>query len=495
MPLPKPNEPRHQQPINPTGFRECDGRWRYPHDISTQGMRQVGRALGTQIFEAQAGPDIVLCHDNRMASPQMARGVAAGLMETGITVHDIGMALSPTAYFARETLGIGPVAMVTASHNPADWVGIKPGLLAPFTHSPAEMAQLSTIAQNRTWRMAPGGSYRTIAGLTDAYLADLTRHPLPHPLRIVVACGNGTAGAFAPDVLTKLGATVIPRHCTLDPRFPHYVPNPEAQDMQDDMARMVRDTGADLALGFDGDGDRCGVVDDQGTVIPADKVGLLLARDLVCDHPGARFLVDIKSTGLFATDPVLAAHSAQVTYSKTGHSHMKRGLAATGALAGFERSGHAFFAPPFGRGYDCALTTAVMICHLIGRAGPLSQLAAALPRSYASPTLHPPCPDRLKYTALARITARLEERAATDGCLGDHRITDITRTDGARVALAGGGFALVRASSNTPNLVVVCESLQSDQDMRHILFDLQHIIEMEPGMHITLTIPPAAKAA
>ena len=145
---------------------------------------------------------------------------------------------------------------------------------------------------------------------------------------------------------------MIPLHTELDYTFPHYNANPEAMEMLHDMARAVRETGADLALGFDGDGDRCGVVDDEGEEIFADKMGVILARDLIGLHPGATFVADVKSTGLFASDPVLIAGGAKADYWKTGHSHMKRRVKEIGALAGFEKSGHYFLAPPIGKGYD-----------------------------------------------------------------------------------------------------------------------------------------------
>ncbi|MEO1273942.1 MAG: phosphomannomutase/phosphoglucomutase, partial [Pseudomonadota bacterium] len=269
---------------------------------------------------------------------------------------------------------------------------------------------------------------------------------------------------------------------TLDYTFPHYNPNPEAMEMLHDMARAVRETGADLALGFDGDGDRCGVVDDEGAEIFADTMGVILARDLARLHPGALFVADVKSTGLYASDPELRALGARAEYWKTGHSHMKARVAETGALAGFEKSGHYVLAPPLGRGYDCGLRVAVEILRLLDRnpGRSLSDLRRALPVTYNMPTLSPHCPDPEKYAVLDRIRADLAAHGAAGGTLGGSRIEGIVTVNGARVQLAGGAWALVRASSNTPNLVVVCESTESDAHLRAIFADLDAIIRRQP---------------
>ena len=201
----------------------------------------------------------------------------------------------------------------------------------------------------------------------------------------------------------------MPLHDRLDYTFPAYNPNPEAMEMLHDMARAVRESGADIALGFDGDGDRCGVVDDEGDEIFADKVGVLLARDWIRLYPGARLVADVKSTGLFASDPELIAGGASVDYWKTGHSHMKRRVRELGALAGFEKSGHHFLAPPIGRGYDDGLLVAVEICRMLDRhpGQSMSDLKRSLPRTWSTPTMSPFCPDEEKYAVAARLTDRL----------------------------------------------------------------------------------------
>jgi phosphomannomutase/phosphoglucomutase len=234
------------------------------------------------------------------------------------------------------------------------------------------------------------------------------------------------------------------------------------------MSQAVRAHGADLALGFDGDGDRCGVVDDEGEEIFADKIGLMLARDLAPLHPGARFVVDVKSTGLFATDSILAAHGATTLYWKTGHSYIKRKSVEIGALAGFEKSGHFFFGAPLGRGYDCALTAAAAILSMLDRhhGQKLSDLKRALPAAFTSLTMSPHCADEVKYGVVDEVVKHYQALAESGGRILDRAIAEVITVNGVRVALEDGSWVLVRASSNKPEIVVVVESTRSADDMR-----------------------------
>jgi phosphomannomutase/phosphoglucomutase len=306
--------------------------------------------------------------------------------------------------------------------------------------------------------------------VAERYIADVSSRISVHrPLKVVCACGNGTAGAFAPEALRRMGVAVVyEMDCALDWSFPRYNPNPEDHEMLKAMGQAVRDFGADLALGFDGDGDRCGVVDDTGEEIFADKIGLILARDLSGLHPNARFIVDVKSTGLFATDPVLSANGAQTLYWKTGHSYIKRKTAEIGALAGFEKSGHFFFNAPLGRGYDCGLTAAAAILGMLDRNPDksLSQLKDALPQAWTSLTMSPHCADEAKYGVVAGVVAEYEALARDGGRILGRAITEVITVNGVRVALEDGSWVLVRASSNKPEIVVVVESTRSEDDMR-----------------------------
>ena len=211
-----------------------------------------------------------------------------------------------------------------------------------------------------------------------------------------------------PTWLSALGIDVVPLDTELDWTFPRYNPNPEDLAMLHAIADAVRASGADIGLGFDGDGDRCGVIDESGAEIFADKVGVLLARDLSARHSAATFVVDVKSTGLYATDPVLAANGATTDYWKTGHSYIKRRVRDLQALAGFEKSGHYFLNPPIGRGYDDGLLSALAIFDLLDRnpGTALSALYAGLARTWSSPTMSATCPDEEKYAVADAVTER-----------------------------------------------------------------------------------------
>ncbi|WP_317056772.1 phosphomannomutase/phosphoglucomutase [Roseovarius rhodophyticola] len=471
--------------IKPTGFREYDARWKYPDEINLPGMTALGLGLGTQIHRRGIEPVIAVGNDYRDYSLSIKNALIVGLMQAGIQVKDIGPALSPMAYFSQFHLDVPAVSMVTASHNPNGWTGVKMGFERPLTHGPDEMGELRDIVLGGEGEARPGGGYEFVDGVREAYLNDLVGDfKMTRKLRVVCATGNGTAAAFAPELFERLGVEVIPSHNELDYNFPNYNPNPEAMEMLNDMAETVKATGADFALGFDGDGDRCGVVDDEGEEIFADKVGVIMARDLSKLHPNATFVADVKSTGLFAADPELKKNGVKADYWKTGHSHMKRRVKEIGALAGFEKSGHYFLAEPVGRGYDCGMRVAVEICKLMDRNPDMSMsdLRRALPTTYSTPTMSPYCADTEKYEVLDRLVEKLVAKHDAGESFAGQPIKEVVTVNGARVILENGSWGLVRASSNTPNLVVVCESASSDAEMHAIFEEIDKVIRTEPSV-------------
>ena len=454
--------------VKATGFREYDARWLFGPDINLLGIEALGLGLGTYIQEL-GQTKIVVGHDYRSYSLSIKQALIVGLVAAGCEVVDIGLALSPTAYFAQFALDAPCVAMVTASHNENGWTGVKMGAQRPLTFGPVEMGRLKEIVLGGQGVAKAGGSLTHVSGFQATFIADVSsRTKIKRPLKVVCACGNGTAGAFAPQALRNMGVEVIEMDCELDWNFPRYNPNPEDHEMLTEMAKAVREHGADLALGFDGDGDRCGVVDNTGEEIFADKIGLMLARDLSALHPNATFVVDVKSTGLFATDPVLKANGAKTIYWKTGHSYIKRKTAELGALAGFEKSGHFFFNDPIGRGYDCGLTAAAAILAMLDRnpGKKLSELKDALPIAYTSLTMSPHCADEEKYGVVEDVVAEYEQLAKDGGTILGRKIVEVITVNGVRVALEDGSWVLVRASSNKPEIVVVVESTSSEDDMR-----------------------------
>ena len=248
------------------------------------------------------------------------------------------------------------------------------------------------------------------------------------------------------------------------------------------MADAVRKSGADVGLGFDGDGDRCGVVDNHGEEIFADKIGVMLARDLSKLYPGAQFVVDVKSTGLFSADPALIAQGVKTDYYKTGHSYIKRRVSDLNALAGFEKSGHFFFNNPIGRGYDDGLLTAIHVLDMLDRnpGKSMSDLYAALPKTWGSPTMSPHCGDEVKYGVVDKIVAYFEDLGRKGGDLIGQKITSVVTVNGVRVTVADGTWGLVRASSNKPELVVVVESPASEANMRAMFHVVDAVIRQHP---------------
>jgi len=454
--------------IKPTGFREYDARWLFGSELNLVGVQALGLGLGTYLAE-RGERRIVVGHDFRSYSLSIKQALMLGLVSAGCEVLDIGMAVTPMAYFAQFDLEAPCVAMVTASHNENGWTGVKMGVGPPLTFGPDEIGRLKEIVLSGEGRVAAGGSVSQIEGVAERYIADAAaRCQLMRPIRVVCACGNGTAGAFAPQVLEKVGCEVVPLDCDLDHTFPKYNPNTEDMKMLHAMRDAVLASKADVGLGFDGDGDRCGVVDNTGDEIFADKVGVMLARDISSNHAGAKFVADVKSTGLFMTDPVLIKNGAKTDYWKTGHSYMKRRVNEIGAMAGFEKSGHFFFNKPLGRGYDDGLIFALAVCDMLDRnpGKSMADLKNALPKTWSSPTMAPHCADEEKYGVVDAVVKHFEAEQKKGGKVAGQAIRDLVTVNGVRVTVEDGTWGLVRASSNKPELVVVVESPVSEARMR-----------------------------
>jgi phosphomannomutase/phosphoglucomutase len=465
--------------VKPTGFREYDARWLFEKEINLMGVQALGMGIGTLVHEMGVRPDIVTGHDFRGYSSAIKYALISGMMAAGLRVKDIGLALSPMAYFGQFELDCPCVAMVTASHNDNGWTGVKMGANRPMTFGPEEMGRLRDIVLSAAFNQREGGSYTFVENFPERYIADLTNRPkLKRKLKVVAACGNGTAGAFAPKILEMIGCEVIPLDANLDHTFPRYNPNPEDMKMLHAIADKVRETGADVGLGFDGDGDRCGVVDNEGEEIFADKIGVMLARDLSKLHPGAQFVVDVKSTGLFHTDPELRANRAKTDYWKTGHSYIKRRVNELSALAGFEKSGHFFFNKPVGRGYDDGVLTAIAVCEMLDRnpGKSMADLYREVPKTWGSPTMAAKCADEVKYEVVERVVGRFSDMKDRSETVAGQPIADLITVNGVRVVAPDGTWGLVRASSNKPELVVVVESPVSEARMREMFKAVDEVL-------------------
>ncbi len=457
--------------IDPFGFREYDARWLYPENINLKGIVNLGKGLGSQIIHhtKKNNPRVVVGHDYRSYSEEIKENLKKGLISTGCFVEDLGLSLSPMVYFAQFNLDSDAVAMVTASHNENGWTGVKMGIKKGLTHAPEEMKELKESTLKSKF-LEGKGKEKKIENFQDVYKNDLIKkNKLNKKIKVIAACGNGTAGIFAPDILRGIGCEVVELDCKLDWTFPKYNPNPEDMEMLHAISKAVIDNNADIGFGFDGDGDRCGVIDNKGKEIFSDKIGLLIARNLSKDHKKSKFVVDVKSTGLFNTDKILASNNCETIYWKTGHSHIKRKVNTENALAGFEKSGHFFFNQPLGYGYDDGINSAIQVCHLLDNENKnMSEIIKSIPNTFQSPTMAPFCKDDEKYNVVDEIVKQITEIKNKKIKIDNQEIKNILTVNGIRFSFEDGSWGLIRASSNKPSLVVVTESPSSEERKKKI---------------------------
>jgi len=457
--------------INPNGFREYDARWLYEKEVDLSGIENLGRGLGTQIIKhtKKTNPRVVVGHDYRSYSEEIKRSLKKGLLSTGCYIEDIGLSLSPTVYFAQFNLNADAIAMVTASHNENGWTGVKMGIEKSLTHAPEEMKELKDITLNKKF-ISGKGVEKEIKNFKKVYTQDLIKkNRLNKKIKTVVACGNGTAGIFAPEILRGIGCDVVELDCNLDFNFPKYNPNPEDLKMLHAISKAVKDNNADIGFGFDGDGDRVGVIDNKGNEIFSDKIGLLIARNLSLEYQNSKFVVDVKSTGLYLKDKILLKNKCKTIYWKTGHSHIKRKVNIEKALAGFEKSGHFFFNKPLGYGYDDGINSAIQVCHLLDQQNKnIDEIVSELPNTYQTPTMAPFCKDEEKYQVVDDLLKQVQEIKNNKTKIDNQIIAEILTINGIRFSFEDGSWGLIRASSNKPSLVIVVESTTSNKRKKKI---------------------------
>ena len=466
--------------IDPYGYREYDARWLYEKDINQAGMENLGKGLGTQIIKhtKKNNPRIIVGHDYRSYSEEIKTALKKGLISTGCNIEDIGLSLSPTVYFAQFNLNADAIAMVTARHNENGWTGVKMGIKKGLTHGPEEMKELKDITLNQKF-IEGQGNEKQIDGFQKIYKEDLiNKNKINKKIKAVVACGNGTAGIFAPDILRGIGCEVIELDCKLDWTFPKYNPNPEDLEMLLEISKAVKKNNADIGFGFDGDGDRVGVIDNKGNEIFSDKIGLLIARNLSTTHKNSKFIVDVKSTGLYLKDKILLKNNCETIYWKTGHSHIKKKVNSEKALAGFEKSGHFFFNQPLGFGYDDGINSAIQVCHLLDNQNQMmSEIINKLPNTFQTPTMAPFCKDEEKYQVVEDLVKQVTEIKNNKTKIDDQEIIEILTVNGIRFSFEDGSWGLIRASSNKPSLVVVTESPTSDERKKKIFDFIDSLLQ------------------
>ena len=443
--------------LNPHIFRAYDVRGRVGSDINPEVFALVGRAYGS-LLRRRDGRRIAVGQDNRESSAGLKAAFVDGVRAAGLDVVDIGIVTTPMLYFATAHWKLDGGANITGSHNPVDYNGVKmvhPGA-APLNEQ--EIQGLRESIERGTLATGAGGvSTRSPRDEYFDTVAKIVR--LDRPLKIVADAGNGIAGVYGPPLLRRLGCDVVELHCDSDGRFPNHLPDPEDPENVVDLQQKVVDVGADLGLAWDGDADRVGVIDERGRRHEADLILVLLARDLLARHPGAKIVFDVKCSQVLVDD--IKEHGGVPVMWKTGHSHLKRKMRDDGILLGGEVSGHIFFAEGY-YGVDDGILAACKLAEIAARhRGPISALFDSVPHRHATPELKAPCPDGEKFKVIDELARELKARFET---------IDI---DGARVLFPGGGWGLVRASNTNPYLTLRFEAASQREidDMKRVIYD------------------------
>ena len=451
--------------LNPYVFRAYDVRGLVGADINPDVFRQVGRAYAT-LIRRNGGRRVAVGQDNRLSSNELKAGFVDGVRAAGVDVVDVGLVTTPILYFATAHWKLDGGATITGSHNPIEYNGVKmvhPGA-APLSEE--EIQALRGMAERGDFESGAGGLEPRSP--RDDYFETIARlvHP-PRRLRVVVDAGNGIAGVYAPALLRRLGCDVIELHCESDGNFPNHLPDPEDERNVEDLKAKVVEVGADLGIAYDGDADRVGVIDDRGGRHEADLILILLARDLLARHPGAKVVFDVKSSQALIDD--IRAHGGEPVMWKTGHSHLKRKMRDDGILLGGEVSGHMFFAENY-YGVDDGILASCKIIEMAARSGePISRLFASIPHLRATPELKAPCPDGEKFNVVEDVTRELKRRYET------------IDTDGARVIFPGRGWGLVRASNTNPYLTLRFEA-RTDRDLEDMKREIYDVLRRYPSV-------------
>lgn len=450
MDSPAPMQMGMSTPVSADIFRAHDIRGIMGETLDGDIARRIGLAVGSEAQD-RGEQTVIVARDGRLSSPELSKALIAGLTASGRDVLDIGVVPTPLAYFATHTLGTPSCVMVTGSHNPSNYNGFKI-VLAGNTLSTDEISTLHRrISQER---FHSGSGNITSNEITPSYINRITEDvKVSRPLKVVIDCGNGVAGNIAPKLIKSLGCHVLPLYCDVDGNFPNHHPDPSDPKNLQDLARTVIETRADIGLAFDGDGDCIGLVTNSGKIIPADRLLMLLAKDIITRNPGATVIYDVKCSRRL--QGLIVGYGGKPLMWKTGHSHIERKMKEANALLGGEMSGHIFYKERW-YGFDDALYTACRLLEIVStRSDSLDALFGSFPEDISTPEMTIPAPDDRK----ARIVEQLQRNAAFPG----GRITDI---DGLRVDFPDG-WGLVRASNTSPELLCRFEA-DTDQALSRI---------------------------
>ncbi len=423
--------------LSPSIFKAYDIRGVVPSTINPDMARGLGRAFGT-VALAEGQGTVAVGRDGRLSGPDLAEALMTGLQEAGITVIDVGMVTTPMLYFAASTLCASGI-QVTGSHNPKDYNGFKMVLAGRAIYGD-DIQSLRSMMQNETWSLQAGG-VRQSANVMDAYRARIVGDiKLARPIKIVVDCGNGVAGASAPDILRAVGCEVTELYSEVDGNFPNHHPDPSKPENLKDLIAALKTSGAELGLAFDGDGDRLGIVTKGGNNIYPDRQMMLFARDVLTRVPGGTIIFDVKCSQRVA--PTITAAGGVPLMYKTGHSLIKAKMREIGSPLGGEMSGHIFFKERW-YGFDDGTYAGCRLLEIVSRVLDASAMLDALPTSFSTPELNVHCAEGEPHGLVDQLVAKAKFAAPAT----------INTIDGIRVDWPDG-FGLIRASNTTPVLVL-----------------------------------------
>ena len=425
-------------------FREYDIRGVAETDLSDELTHALGRALATFLAKEGRSAQVAVCRDCRLSSDRLFAALTAGLMASGAHVIDVGVGPSPLLYFSAHHLETDGAVMITGSHNPPEDNGFKM-MRGKGTLFGADIQTLRRIIEEE--RFAEGEGSMSKQDPREAYVSAVKKasHITPGEVtRIVVDAGNGAAGPLAIRTLEALGIEIEPLFCDMDGRFPNHHPDPTVEDNLAALRTKVAEVGAPLGIAYDGDGDRIGVVDDEGDVIWGDKLMVLFSREVLAEHPGAAIIGEVKCSQTLYDD--IADKGGRPIVNKTGHSLIKKRMKDEGALLAGEMSGHIFFADRY-FGFDDAIYASARLVELVGKHGRAPrELLSDLPETFVTPELRVICPDEIKFDVVSEV---LDRYRAT------HEVLDV---DGARIDFGDGAWGLCRASNTGPVLVLRFEA-------------------------------------
>jgi phosphomannomutase / phosphoglucomutase len=429
--------------IDPALFKAYDIRGVVDRNLTTDAVRAIGAALGSQAL-AQGMASIVVGRDGRLSGPKLRDALTDGIRSTGTHVIDIGMVATPMLYFATYHLGTQSGVEITGSHNPPEYNGLKMVLAGDAMYGDGLQALRERIARNDLVRAAVPGRLET-TDVSQAYLQRITGDvKLARPMKIAIDCGNGVAGAMAPALFRALGCEVIELFCEVDGTFPNHHPDPAHPENLQDLIECLRTTDAELGIAFDGDGDRLGVVTKDGQIIYPDRQLMLFARGVLAEVPGAQIIFDVKCSRHVAAQ--IRAHGGQPLMWRTGHSLIKAKLKETGAPLAGEMSGHIFFKHRW-YGFDDGLYAGARLLELLSRERDPSAVLNALPNASSTPELQLKTAEGENFT----LVERLKQEAKFTGA------REVITIDGVRVEYADG-FGLARPSNTTPIVVLRFEA-------------------------------------